>query len=516
MKYAPLLFLLFFTSPCFAQNQPPQIQNLQAFFSYTDNRLTLTYDLSDAEGDSIEIFFRLSSNGGENFQVDVSNAAGDVGFPVLPGTGKQITWDSPQPLSTVLARVKLTADDKAEVDIQAIVDQVDSTRLKADLNWIAGIRHPGTGLAHLQEVKDSIEKRFLDAGLTTYRQPLTVGSYTLENIIGLHQGHIDDSRTWIIDGHFDGVFNSPAADDNGTAVAGFLEAMRLTAPLLFRNNIRYIGFDQEEAGTLGSQRYVNQGIQTWETIEGVINLEMIGYYRNEPNTQVFPAGFNLLFPAAYNAVVADSSRGNFITNVAEPNSLVLKETFDSCAARYVPGLRVIDIVAPANPALVPDLLRSDHAWFWASGIPALMITDGANFRNPNYHTPGDSVGTLHFPFMQDVVRASVATLITLAQPLHGDVAVSQVGIANTGLPDLTGCGIKIFNHNHALQIETGDCRNTDWEMTLMSITGQILMKKTIPAGSSAVNMNLEEYAPGVYLLRLESRYGTYTERVVRM
>ncbi|MEZ4775663.1 MAG: M28 family peptidase [Bacteroidia bacterium] len=515
MKTNILLLLLCLTSGLFAQNTPPQILNLHASFSYTDNQLTVSYDLTDAEGDSVEIFFRLSNNAGDTYLVDVSTAAGDVGFPVTPGTGKQIIWHAPQPISTVLARVKLVADDREEIDIQSIVDQADSLRLKNDLSWIEGIRHSTAGLAHLQAVKDSVENRFIAAGLTTYRQPLTFGNYTLENIIGLHLGHVDDTKTWILDGHVDGVFNSPAADDNGSAVAGMLEAVRLMAPLYFKNNLRFIGFDQEEPGTLGSQLYVNQGIQSWETIQGVVNLEMIGYFDQAPNTQVFPAGFNLLFPTAYNEVVADSSRGNFITNVADGNSTLLKQKFDSCAAKYVPDLRVITLTAPNNPALVPDLLRSDHAWFWATGIPALMITDGANFRNFNYHTSGDSIGTLNFTFMLQVVKASIATLMELAGPIHGDVAISEVGIMNTGIRDLASlCNILVTETESGIRIETGDCGKYEMTASIVNITGQYIAEiQTLP-GQRNIYFPTTSFSPGIYLLKLENHAGVYSAKIL--
>lgn len=37
-----------------------------------------------------------------------------------------------------------------------------------------------------------------------------------------------------------------------------------------------------------------------------------------------------------------------------------------------------------------DARRSDHALFWDIGIPAVMVTDTANYRNPNYHTSEDT------------------------------------------------------------------------------------------------------------------------------
>ena len=39
-----------------------------------------------------------------------------------------------------------------------------------------------------------------------------------------------------------------------------------------------------------------------------------------------------------------------------------------------------------------------------------MITDTANFRNPNYHRSTDTPDTLDYGFMGNVTRALVATL----------------------------------------------------------------------------------------------------------
>jgi len=65
---------------------------------------------------------------------------------------------------------------------------------------------------------------------------------------------------------------------------------------------------------------------------------------------------------------------------------------------------------------VPDLRRSDHTPFWLADIPALMITDGANFRNPNYHSERDVLDSLNFTFMSQVVQASVATIAEAVIP----------------------------------------------------------------------------------------------------
>ena len=72
---------------------------------------------------------------------------------------------------------------------------------------------------------------------------------------------------------------------------------------------------------------------------------------------------------------------------------------------------------PGNGQIAQDLRRSDHAPFWDAGYKALMLTDGADFRNANYHTPGDSLGTLNFPYMVRNIRAVTAVAAELAKPI---------------------------------------------------------------------------------------------------
>ena len=54
--------------------------------------------------------------------------------------------------------------------------------------------------------------------------------------------------------------------------------------------------------------------------------------------------------------------------------------------------------------ILPETRLSDHASFWDAGLPALMVTDTAFFRNPNYHLPSDTIDTLDFTFMTKRVK----------------------------------------------------------------------------------------------------------------
>ncbi len=57
----------------------------------------------------------------------------------------------------------------------------------------------------------------------------------------------------------------------------------------------------------------------------------------------------------------------------------------------------------------------DHSSFWDQGFPALMITDTAFLRNPNYHLPSDAMDTLDFEFMRKVAIGIFHSVVELAK-----------------------------------------------------------------------------------------------------
>ena len=68
-------------------------------------------------------------------------------------------------------------------------------------------------------------------------------------------------------------------------------------------------------------------------------------------------------------------------------------------------LPVESLFLPFDGRILPETRFSDHASFWDAGLPALMVTDTAFFRNPNYHLPSDTIDTLDFTFMAQLVKS---------------------------------------------------------------------------------------------------------------
>jgi hypothetical protein len=286
----------------------------------------------------------------------------------------------------------------------------------------------------------------------------------------------------------------------------------------FHKNIKYIGFDLEELGLLGSKEYVKNVWMPRDKITGVLNFEMIGYYSEKNGSQKLPAGFNQLFPQAYAEVVADTFKGNFITNVGNVASSALVDTFVYNAKKYVPDLRVISVKAPGKSTIAPDLRRSDHAAFWDANYPAVMLTDGANFRNKNYHTALDVVDSINIPFLEKVLKATIATAANLAKPMHAGRAYYDTTIFNP-------LGVQ---SNKPQKLQLSIMPNPARETTLIKIPQemqareiQLIDSKGAIAYCSSVQGSehtvFTQYLPaGIYVLRVVGRGEWSTKLVVKL
>jgi hypothetical protein len=168
------------------------------------------------------------------------------------------------------------------------------------------------------------------------------------------------------------------------------------------------------AGLHGSTTYVEELTNKDHRVEAVLNLETCGYTSNKPHSQHFPPGVNPDFFDQH--LIEDTTVGNYLIVVSDDQSSNLgKEFFASCQHSEI-QLPVILLAVPMDFSQIlqsmPDLLRSDHAPFWSATIPALCLTDSANFRNPFYHTPGDIITTLDFNFIHKVAQATLWTALS--------------------------------------------------------------------------------------------------------
>ena len=510
MRYVVFFFILTSWSikNGFGQNQLPTIEIISASFDQSVEFLHITYSIQDPDDSEFTVEALLSNDDGERFDFPIGSASGDIGTGIVNDGPKELVLGCAG-IDHVKAVARLIVSDNDTLDIQSLVDQVDKTRLTQNLTAIQGIRHRTGDPAHLDTARALIYSRLDALNAQPAFYPFMSGNYEAKNIIGRQRGIGQPNMEYYVGGHYDTVVNSPGADDNGTAVAAMLEIAHILSPLPFNKTIRYVSWDLEESGLLGSLDYVNNELENQADIQGYLNLEMIGYYSEEPNSQQFPPGFNLLFPAIFQEIQNNEFRGDFLTNVGNTaNSLRLMEEFDSIAQVYVPQLDVISVASPGTGSAVPDLARSDHAAFWFQGIPAVMLTDGANFRNPHYHSENDVIDSLDMDFLTNNTKAVVAFLAAQSGYNHADYEdISSIPVLSATTESQHAWNIRVYPTPvvDELQIElTGPNVNNIDDVIMYSNDGRRLFSiKNMAVRDGHCSFSTREFAEGMYFLMLQ-------------
>lgn len=77
------------------------------------------------------------------------------------------------------------------------------------------------------------------------------------------------------------------------------------------------------------------------------------------------------------------------------------------------GIDVQVINFPSSDANAGLAGLSDQRSYWKFGYPAFMINDTAFVRNPNYHRKSDTIGTLDFNMMTEVVNSSYRAVVNI-------------------------------------------------------------------------------------------------------
>lgn len=502
MKQFLTIFLIYSFSVLSAQNNLPEVSFTEAYVLFPGANVNIEYEIQDLEDTEFLVSLWILQVDSINYkELDKALIDGDIGN--VSGVGsKFISFYLDEPF---VKSVRIVVDDMYEFDVEAVINSVDTNRIKENLAKIQGIRHYQENPQKLEEVRDLIIDHHVLLDRDTITQSVTYNTSNKgQNIFGLQHGVYTQNEEYFIGGHYDGVEEGPGADDNGSAVAGMLEVSEVFKDYNFNKSIRYVSWDFEEQGLIGSTHFV-QNLPENLIIPAYLNFEMIGYASDKPNTQELPLGFDFLFPDAYQEIQENDFRGDFLTNVGNSTaSLQLMNDFETIASQYVPELSVISVASPGNGSSVPDLLRSDHAPFWFSDIPAIMLTDGANFRNKNYHTPNDVMDSLDFNFMMNNIKASIAYLAEKAEINHHSFAekdLEDFEIVNTKDTKLSDSfGVSPTNFTDQITITNSVNQYQNYTYQIINYSGQLVMQGQ--GKSSEEIINLQPLTCGSYLVKV--------------
>lgn len=273
-------------------------------------------------------------------------------------------------------------------------------RLFADVSFLTGIRpyrnckNPDS----LEKAAYYISEEFRKAGLPVGEQKWMAEGREYKNIIASYD--TTKLRRLIIGAHYDVAGNQQGADDNASGMAGLLETARLLAENKpeMDYGIDLVAYCLEEPpffGTesMGSFIHAESLFKSMTPVIGMVCYEMIGFFSDKPGSQDFPSeDLRGRYP----------DTGNFIMVVGTWKHKRFNERIHLLMSEN----SKIDVQVISVPDGVGFAGLSDHRNYWTFGYKALMINDTCNYRNKNYHKKSDTIDTLDFERMAEVLNSA--------------------------------------------------------------------------------------------------------------
>jgi Zn-dependent M28 family amino/carboxypeptidase len=202
-------------------------------------------------------------------------------------------------------------------------------------------------------------------------------------------------------GYRPSVDSAPGADDDGSGIAGVLTAAEAFRALdaagdVPRRTVRFVLFNAEEHGLVGSSAYARDQARLGTPIVAVFQMDMIGWDALPERTFEVHAGIST-------------------SAAVERRSLALARTVAALVPQVSPALPAPQLYPHAGE-IDPAEARSDHHSFQANGYAACLVSEdlfagpgpGAPpaEMNPQYHLPTDL--TINARYAADIARLVTA------------------------------------------------------------------------------------------------------------
>ncbi len=280
-------------------------------------------------------------------------------------------------------------------------------RLYQDVESLTSIVPPRNyqHIASLEKAAAYISGEFRKLGVEVTEQPFEVSGKTYKNIIASFGGP-GEARV-VVGAHYDVCGDQPGADDNASGVAGLLETARLLQEQekALPYPIELVAYCLEEppffgTDSMGSAVHAKSLKRKGAKVKAMICYEMIGYFSDEPNSQGFPdPELRKHYP----------HEGNFICVVGKTDQI----EFTHKVRQIMQSNCSVDVQAVNLPEGFGLVGLSDHRNYWKLGLQAVMINDSSFLRNPHYHMKTDTIKTLDFKRMAEVVTGTTAAVLKL-------------------------------------------------------------------------------------------------------
>ena len=252
----------------------------------------------------------------------------------------------------------------------------------------------------LNEVSTYIFEELAQYADTVYFQSYELNGSVYRNVVSRFGPN--DKPLLVLGAHYDVCGEQPGADDNASGIAGLLEIARQLQGKQLNRQIELVAYTLEEPPhfrrkSMGSYVHAESLKNRNATVEGMVSIEMIGYFSDQLKSQHYPLPILAL---------KYGRTGDFITVVKKMNG-------GSFSRRFATRFKKTDMVKTeifSGPKALPGIDFSDHLNYWKFGFDAVMVTDTAFYRNKNYHESTDTIETLDIKRMAAVVDALVQSI----------------------------------------------------------------------------------------------------------
>jgi hypothetical protein len=283
-----------------------------------------------------------------------------------------------------------------EMVVSGMLDTITDRALRNRIAYMNNCRHPISDSMYLMNTFfPYVLHEFLSFGYDIYTDPFGKDQNGVNsNIYAVKKGADTMKAPVIVSAHWDTPYEYPGADDNASGCTALLEIASVLSGVKLERNVMFIMFGVEEIGFLGAYAFMKRFKNQPPHI--LVNLDGIAYTSKESSNYNF-------------AGIPKTNDFILIAGMRQDRDFAMH--FCDIIDQFVPDLRyycLIENEELVNNPLLEHLQSSDHVVFWGEKQHALFITDTGPIRDPFYHTPDDTVGTLDFNFFRNVTAATAA------------------------------------------------------------------------------------------------------------
>jgi len=270
-------------------------------------------------------------------------------------------------------------------DIDSYLSQIDQDSL---FEWTLRLQNFQTRYTYSDSVlraRDWLFDKFASFGIDSLWLHHYIDDVHQWNVVATVLGTAQPDKVIVVGGHYDSVVYgtgtdpyvwAPGADDNGTGTVATLEMARIVAANPLPVTVIFVPFAQEEQGLIGSWYFAEWLYYHYVDPHFMINSDMIAH-SVDPYQDV--------------VIYAHSSAVYFVNLMME-----MANTYT-----YL------------TPSYGGQSSGSDHYSFYQWGHDAVFAAEG-DFFYGGWHKNYDTMDSLDFGYMKEVVKMCLATLVSEA------------------------------------------------------------------------------------------------------